>query len=346
MIITYIRSSSYNTWDMCNFQYFLEYSLGWRAPSGKAADIGTISHKVCELLAKQNLAIKKGLGGFEDDELNRYVSVEETLTNLIEMAWEYYVNGPAKHHTWTKPDKKKVYGNIYDFTTYQNGSYNPLNLNIIEVEKYFDIEITEPWAKYEYENEKGEMITGNLAIKGTMDLVTHDSDKVLQYIDWKTGRRYDWAKEKEKDLDDLYNDFQIRLYHYALNKLYPQYSLYCMSFFYNNYGGPFHCLFDNGEHEKVMTMLKNRYLTIKKNTNPKRHLSWKCSKLCHFGKTKDKDSKFYKGSDPDKMICTKIFEELQEIGLEKLTKKYGGLEKASAYGSGGGVQNREEKDKE
>ena len=53
MIITYLRSSSYSQWDMCPFAYYMQYTLGWRTPSGKAADIGSISHKAMEFLAQQ-----------------------------------------------------------------------------------------------------------------------------------------------------------------------------------------------------------------------------------------------------------------------------------------------------
>ena len=36
---------------MCEQQYFLEYVLGYRSPSNKKADKGTIVHKVLEILA-------------------------------------------------------------------------------------------------------------------------------------------------------------------------------------------------------------------------------------------------------------------------------------------------------
>ena len=51
IIVTYFRSSSYNTHSMCEQQYFLEYVLGYRGPSGQKADKGTIVHKVLEILA-------------------------------------------------------------------------------------------------------------------------------------------------------------------------------------------------------------------------------------------------------------------------------------------------------
>jgi len=59
MLITYVRSSSYNNYDYCQMQYFLTYVLGWRSESGKKADMGTMAHKVMEILA--------GLKKFQQD---------------------------------------------------------------------------------------------------------------------------------------------------------------------------------------------------------------------------------------------------------------------------------------
>jgi len=52
MLITYIRSSSYNNYSYCQMQYFITYVLGHTPISGKKADLGTIVHKVMEVLAK------------------------------------------------------------------------------------------------------------------------------------------------------------------------------------------------------------------------------------------------------------------------------------------------------
>ena len=51
MLVTYIRSSSYNNYSFCQMQYFLTYVLGHRSDSGKKAEMGTIVHKVMEVLA-------------------------------------------------------------------------------------------------------------------------------------------------------------------------------------------------------------------------------------------------------------------------------------------------------
>ena len=48
MIVTYIRSSSYNNYDYCQMQYFITYVLGHQSISGKKAQLGTIVHKAME----------------------------------------------------------------------------------------------------------------------------------------------------------------------------------------------------------------------------------------------------------------------------------------------------------
>jgi len=50
MIITYVRSSSYNNYSYCEMQYFMTYVLGHQSKSGKKADMGTMVHKVMEVL--------------------------------------------------------------------------------------------------------------------------------------------------------------------------------------------------------------------------------------------------------------------------------------------------------
>ena len=36
-------------------------------------------------------------------------------------------------------------------------------------------------------------LKGQLAIKGTIDLVTKLNDDTIEVVDWKTGRRMDWT---------------------------------------------------------------------------------------------------------------------------------------------------------
>ena len=51
MLTTYIRSSSYNNYEFCQMQYFITYVLGHQSDSGKKAELGTMVHKVMEVMA-------------------------------------------------------------------------------------------------------------------------------------------------------------------------------------------------------------------------------------------------------------------------------------------------------
>lgn len=49
--------------------------------------------------------------------------------------------------------------------------------------------------------------------------------------------------------------------------------------------------FDKTHIDQVEMMLKHKYENIKNTTNPQLNKSWKCGKLCHFGKTTFENSK-------------------------------------------------------
>ena len=63
MLVTYIRSSSYNNFEYCQMQYFITYVLGHQSDSGKKAEQGTMAHKAMEILA--------GLKKFQQDNLEK-----------------------------------------------------------------------------------------------------------------------------------------------------------------------------------------------------------------------------------------------------------------------------------
>ena len=80
MLVTYMRSSSYNNFDYCQMQYFLTYVLGHQSTSGKKAQLGTMVHKVMEVLAAcQKLRQDKKTLLLEDDAIG---TVEFTARQL------------------------------------------------------------------------------------------------------------------------------------------------------------------------------------------------------------------------------------------------------------------------
>lgn len=321
MIVTYIRSSSYNNYDYCQMQYFITYVLGHYADSGKKAELGTIVHKTLEVLAAlkkatQELKPRQKYLEIEDDAIGKYridkslLLLDETVNDILEKSFTSYAS--QSKHEWTKSDKKECAKLVWNTLKFNGGQFDPRNRDIIDPEPHFDIPIEEDWAKFTYEID-GKTVNGQLAIKGTIDLVTKVSDDTVEVVDWKTGRRLDWATGEEKDAVKLSKDAQLLLYNYAISKLYPQYKQAIMTIYFIKDGGPFSLCFDKSDQEKFLKMLKNRFEQIRVNNTPKpidpSRSNWKCSKLCHFCRNN------WPGSD--KNMCIYIEEYLKKNGMEK-----------------------------
>lgn len=326
MITTYFRSSSLNNWKYCELQYFMTYVLGHYSPSGKKADLGTISHAVFETLAicKKRTQFNKrstmkitqeplGDFSFTDAEL----STEAFVNKVLDRSFEFYKTN-SKHNEFNEKDYQFCYKMVWDTLAYNNGQFDPRNRKVIDTEPHFDIPILEDWAKFEFELPNGEKMSGNLAIKGTIDLVTEMEDGTIEVIDWKTGQRLDWATGERKDYDKLMKDTQLLLYHYAVSKMYPKYRNSIMTIFFCRDGGPFSLAFDKEDDDKFLLYLKDMFKEIVLNQNPKPiskdRGSFKCQKLCHYYKTT------WPGTD--KTMCHHIDNQLQTIGMAETVKNF------------------------
>ena len=324
MLITYVRSSSYNNYAFCQMQYFITYVLGYRSDSGKKAEIGTVVHKTLEVLA--------GLKKFQQDNPKRkYLEVMDDVVDKVKIHKDKFLTNPfidqisessydaytskSKHH-WTKGDFKTVNKLTYQTLEYNDGQFDPRFRNVVDPEPHFDIPIEEDWGKYTYELPDGKVLEGQLAIKGTIDLVTKVDDDTIEVVDWKTGQRKDWATGEEKTYEKLCQDPQLLLYNYAISKLYPDYKQAIMTIFYVKDGGPFSMCFDRSDKENFLKMLKERFEDIKKNNAPKLlsvdRSSWKCTKVCHFYKNK------WPGTEDN--MCIHIEKHLKNHGMEKTLK--------------------------
>ena len=273
---------------MCEQQYFIEYVLGLRGPSNKKADKGTIVHKALELLAIIKQSEQNNVAMFDDDVVGLVKVKDYKLDNLIKKTYEYYTTR-FSHHTWEAKDYKDCYAWTYKAIEYHNGAFDPRNREIMCPEQHFDITIQKPWAQYSYDTEEGKL-EGSLALKGTIDLITKVNDNTLEIVDWKTGRRLDWATGKEKTQEKLQNDPQLMIYHYAISQLYSQYDHVIVTIYFINDGGPFSILFDKSDLSRTEQMLQKKFEVIKQTRQPRLNKTWMCSKLCHFGKTTFQDS--------------------------------------------------------
>ena len=326
MIVTYIRSSSYNNYDFCQMQYFLTYVLGHRSDSNKKADMGTMAHKVMEILAglkkfQQDNPRKKYLE-ILDDKCGKIRIHKDRLyqDDFVHEISEIAISAYEKEspHKFFPADKKNIIKTVFTFLEHSDGLFDPRKRTIYHPEAQFDIPIEEDWAKFEYEID-GEKVSGQLAIKGTIDLTTLIEDDTIEVIDWKTGRRMDWTTGEVKDYTKLENDPQLLLYFYAISKLYKDFPNRIMSiFFYKDKDGkvdpmPFSICLGPKDEKRFLEMLRKRFEDIRDNVLPKPIRSdrntFKCQKLCHF----------YKNNWPgtDEKMCIFIEKKLKKDGMDK-----------------------------
>lgn len=268
---------------MCEQQYLFDYVLGYRSPSNKKADKGTIVHKVLEILAFIKYHQQKKDKTFIDDILGQVDVNNYDLDSIIDKIYNYYTSA-FSHHEWKKIDYKDCYNWTYKAINYENGMFDPRNRDILYPEQQFDIVIDKPWAKYKYDTSNG-VLEGNLAIKGTIDLITRPNNNTVEIIDWKTGRRLNWATGEEKTQEKLEKDPQLMIYYYAVQKLYPEIENCIVTIFFINDGGPFSMTFDKKDIYKTEQLLKEKFKKIQQTTKPRLNKTWKCTKLCHYGKT-------------------------------------------------------------
>jgi hypothetical protein len=268
---------------MCEQQYFLEYVLGYRGPSGQKADKGTIVHKVLEILAVIKKAQQDSIDIIDDDVIGKLDVNKYNLDTIIEKVYKHYSEA-SSHHKWSPKDYKDCHAWVYKAIEFNNGMFDPRNRNILCPEQHFDFEIKKPWAQYSYDTPEGKL-EGYLALKGTIDLITLVNDNTIEVIDWKTGKRLDWATGQEKTLEKLQSDPQLRIYYYAISHLYPHIKNIIFSIYFINDGGPFSICFDKSDLAKTEDMLRQKFEIVKKTQKPRLNKSWMCTKLCHFGKT-------------------------------------------------------------
>jgi CRISPR/Cas system-associated exonuclease Cas4 (RecB family) len=319
-------------------QYFIEYNLGIRSPSNKKADKGTIVHKVLEILAyiqltKQNNESKhyKRQEQFYTDDILGQIDIDNyDLDHIIDRVYSYYTSH-FKHHVWEVKDYKDCHLWVNKALTAHNGDFDPRNRNILQPEQHFDIVINKSWAFYSYKTPQGNL-EGNLAIKGTIDLITQVDDNTIEIVDWKSGRRLDWATGQEKTLEKLQHDPQLRMYHYAVSHLYPQIDHIIFTINFINDGGAFSVCYDKTDLPKTEDMIRQKFETIKNTTKPQLNKSWKCNKLCHFGKTTFENSHIlpileYRDNqlckiDTTMTKCEQVKHDIELKGIENVIDTY------------------------
>lgn len=283
MIITFLRSSSFGSYEMCPQQYFCEYNLGWTGPGNKAANKGTIVHKVLEVMALAKKGSQEGKKTIKDEICGTVKVDKYDIEVLLTKIYKYYSSNLLQHD-WLPADFNDCVKWTHKALEFNEGQFDPRKKIIVDAEPYFDIEIQKPWAAYEYQI-GDKKLSGFLRLKGTIDLIIKIDNNTLEVIDWKTGRyRKNWATGKEKDHESFRKDPQLRMYHYAAHHLYNVDQV-LVTVYYINAGGPFTICFDKEELYKTEDMIQQKFEQIRDADKPILNKSWKCRKFCHHGKS-------------------------------------------------------------
>lgn len=330
MIVCYLRSSSIGTLGMCEMQYFFQYTLGFRGKTNKKAVLGTIMHRALQILGDKKIAQNNNKRKVKNDDIEDLTLKQcDDIDYITTISFNHY----KAHETdvdLTPADLRQCIRWVNKAITYNDCSLDPRNQEIIDTELFFDIEIKEDWAKYKYKI-KEEEVSGYLSIKGTVDVVIKESDVYFRILDYKSGKRLNWATNKEKTYECLTKDPQLLLYYYALKRKFPEREFY-MSIYYVNDGGIFDIAFDDDDFKKAENMIKQKFQYIKNVQVPKQisrdQTHWKCKYLCAFSKINE---------ETGTSTCNEYHQMIKSEGVDAVTEKYGNIKKLKVYGDGGGV---------
>lgn len=330
MFTIYLRSSSISTYKQCPHKFFICYVLGIKFQANEAANVGSISHKCIEMFGRKKIAMQNGEQSFFDSDLNREVNISEVqLDWVVNTIFHYYtVIKPLQ----TKPFKKTAFGEVYGHveTVLTNQIYSPLNREVIAVEDFFDFEIKQDWAKYDF-TIQGKRYEGYLKLRGTMDALYKISDDHWEYWDEKSGRvAYSWEKQREKTYEEFRNDVQLRLYHYVLNLKYPNVKYWTLTLFYSKANEPVSVLFTKDDLPFTEQAIRRNFEEIKATKIPAWIKNDSKSHMCNF-------CEYAKNNKPGTTdsYCWATRQEILKLGLERVQERGILVESHFTYSGGG-----------
>lgn len=237
----------------------------------------------------------------------------EVVNELTRLVYDKY-SLDNEHIDWQPIDFEHVKNWVWMAVDFKNGLFDPRRRDIRAPEIHFDIPINRDWAKYEYYI-GDKILTGQLAIKGTIDLVTNVEDGI-EIVDWKTGSRKDWATDEIKDYKKLCKDKQLMLYYYASRHIFPDVHNIMLSIFFVRDGGPFSIYFGDEHLDEIEHMLRVEFTKMKNSINPRMidplQKNFKCKNICDY----------YKQQIGDTNFCKHIAKELDTIGINQVIEKY------------------------
>ena len=91
MITCYLRSSSLSCLDMCEMKYFFTYVLGMKDKQNKKATMGTIMHRVLQVLADKKLAQSQKKKKLKNDDIQDFTFAQcDDIDLITKVCFDYY----------------------------------------------------------------------------------------------------------------------------------------------------------------------------------------------------------------------------------------------------------------
>lgn len=277
MNIQKLSASAYKEYSNCPHAYFIGQNLSRRYPAGKAASIGTISHRVIEILSEQKIAAQS-----QESDIFTTAELGDLPVNskfdIYDLAVKIFdcLTKKLTHLEWDKKDFEACLGYVNTALFYQDGKFDPRRRVVVDAERRIDLEIEENWAV---------LPSGNrLRMTGYIDLVCEAGEDTYEIIDWKTGQQKDFHSGEELNEITLRNDIQLKMYHYAATKIYGEDKNYLVTMFFLKTKSPVTLLFGRADLEDTKDKLKQQLVKIQADKSPRRNISYKCKKFCDYGK--------------------------------------------------------------
>ncbi len=351
MLCTHMRSSLLGSKEFCEMKTFLSYNLSFKEGGNFKADAGNALHKGLELLGLKKYIIQKKQKFVENEALSEPLHIDKlTPEKAFEIGWNHY-KGLSSHLDWDDAKTIKKYKAMYyELLEFRDGAYNPLNLDIVKPEQFFEFEVKKDWAKYDY-TIAGQQISGYLKLRGTVDLIFRNDYGGYSSLDWKTGKRVNWSKgewykPKIKEYKDLQVDKQLLLYYYSLVNMLDTHEISSIIYYLQD-GGPFELYFDEDSYILAENLIRRQFEDINnikipqltrnlgdagENFYNKRKCGW-----CDFNKIQPKVS-------TEKTVCEHFRSEIVTLGMNKVLDKYATPDKFSEYVGGGRQEIEKERD--
>ena len=148
-------------------------------------------------------------------------------------------------------------------------------------------------------------------LRGIIDLVRNIDSTTIEIIDWKTGKRRDYNKNKVKTYECLLTDLQLNFYAIAAAHLFPDKN-HIITIFYPQDGGPFTFFPEKRTIEFYKDKIKKLYKEITECQQPSLLSSdrshFKCKRWCWY------NAKTVSGENM--CVCEFFQREIQKHGLK------------------------------